>query len=179
MYEQIAEPFFGKFWDYGFPGQIPPQNYLSSIQALDRDGQFKVDGHVFKVFEVGQTDTYNTTVLHVPNLDLVVTGDAVYGECFQYFVDTNTTQLQNQWLEALDNIGKLRPKIVIPSHKQSWDGFGVDHLYKTKQYIKTWEREAKAARSAADLQKRVRRAFPGRIGDFILKLSIDSVFPQK
>jgi glyoxylase-like metal-dependent hydrolase (beta-lactamase superfamily II) len=82
MNEQLSQPFYDEFWNLGFPGQIPPQN-LSTVQPLGRDGEFEVDGHVFKAVQVGQTDTYNSTVLHVPDLDLVVTGDAVYGECFQ------------------------------------------------------------------------------------------------
>jgi glyoxylase-like metal-dependent hydrolase (beta-lactamase superfamily II) len=175
MYQQIAEPFYSRFWEQGFPGQIPPQDF-STIQPLGHEDTFTIDHHVFRAVQVGQTDTYNTTVLHVPDLDLVVAGDAVYGECFQYFVDTNTVALQNQWLHAIDNIEALHPKIVVPSHKQAWDGFGLDHLHQTKEYIRTWEREASVAKSSADLEKRVTRAFPLRVGDFILQLSSDSVF---
>jgi glyoxylase-like metal-dependent hydrolase (beta-lactamase superfamily II) len=82
MYQQIAEPFYSQFWEPGFQEQIPPQG-LSTIQPLGYGGTFTVDHRVFKAVPVGQTDIYNTTVLYVPDLDLVVAGDTVYREHLQ------------------------------------------------------------------------------------------------
>jgi len=52
--------------------------------------EFDLEGDILRSVSVDQTDTSNTTVLHVPSLDLVVTGDEVYGECFQYLQEDNT-----------------------------------------------------------------------------------------
>ena len=40
---------------------------------------FDLEGHTFRAVEAGHTDTLDTTVLHVPDLHLVVAGDVVYG----------------------------------------------------------------------------------------------------
>ena len=133
-----------------------------------------IDGHVVNAVEVGQSDTYNTTILHVPSLEMVVTGDVVYGECFQYLVESDTPELRGQWLRAVDEVEALRPKIVVPSHKQPWDGFGTNHLDKTRDYLRTWGELVGVAKNATDLIERVTEAFPERIGEFILEISAEA-----
>ncbi|TAQ90256.1 hypothetical protein B7494_g1444 [Chlorociboria aeruginascens] len=173
--EQIAPAFFNSFWGAFFPGQIPVQDEI--VQALGEKEEILLEGHVLRVVEVGQSDTYNTTVLHVPDLDLVVTGDAVYGECYQYLQESNTTTLRDEWIAAIDEIESLKPKWVVPSHKQSWDGFGADHLEKTKDFLTVWGREVAVAKDVADLERRITELYPQRIGDFILGLSAGAAFP--
>ena len=149
-----------------------------TFTVLSRNGEFWVDGHVVRAVEVGQSDTYNTTVLHVPSLDLVVTGDVVYGECFQYLVESDIVELRDEWIKAIVEVEQLHPKIVVPSHKQAWDGYGADHLEKTKTYLRTWSELVGVARNASDLMQKVTGAFPDRIGDFILEISAHAAFPS-
>jgi glyoxylase-like metal-dependent hydrolase (beta-lactamase superfamily II) len=172
--QQLGTTFFDAFWLPFFPDQIPTQN--ETIQALPSNGEFYLEGHLLKAIEVGQSDTYNTTVLHVPDLALVVTGDAVYGECYQFFLETNTTLLRSEWLKAIDEIETLDPKIVVPSHKQAWDGYGTDHLEKTREYIRAWDRELVVAKTETDLESRMKALYPERVGDFILYLSSGGAF---
>ncbi|KAI9647881.1 hypothetical protein NHQ30_004269 [Ciborinia camelliae] len=175
--EQLSYGEFVEFWSAAFPNQIPSQN--ETIQPLPSNGKFYLENHLLQAVEVGQSDTYNTTVLHVPSLDLVVTGDAVYGECFQYLVETNTPELRAEWIRAVDKIERLQPKIVVPSHKQIWDGYGTDHFEKTRQYIKDWGNLIEVATSAEDLKERITALYPQRVGDWIMGISIDEVFPNQ
>ena len=164
------------FWTNLFPnGQIPTQN--ESFTVLPRNGQFWIDGHVVNAVEVGQSDTYNTTVLHIPSLDMVVTGDVVYGECYQYLVESDTPELRGEWLKAVDQVEALGPKIVVPSHKQAWDGYGTDHLDNTRDYLVAWGKLASIADNATDLMGKVIEAFPRRVGSFILEISAEAAFP--
>ncbi|KAA8569737.1 hypothetical protein EYC84_001320 [Monilinia fructicola] len=175
--DQLSYAEFVEFWSAAFPHQIPTQN--ETIQALPSSGKFYLENHLLQAVEVGQSDTYNTTVLHVPSLDLVVTGDAVYGECFQYLVETNTTELRGAWIRAVDKIESLQPKIVVPSHKQIWDGYGTDHFERTRQFIRDWGELIEVATSAEDLKERITALYPQRVGDWILGISIDEVFPNQ
>jgi glyoxylase-like metal-dependent hydrolase (beta-lactamase superfamily II) len=175
--EQLLPAQFDGVWTPWFPdGQIPVQN--ETFTVLPRNGEFWVDGNVVRAVEVGQSDTYNTTVLHVPSLDLVVTGDVVYGECFQYLAESDTAELRGEWIKAVDEVEGLNPKIVVPSHKQAWDGYGTDHLEKTRDYLRTWGDLVGVAESASDMMERVTEAFPDRIGDFILEISAQAAFPS-
>lgn len=127
--------------------------------------------------EVGQSDTYNTSVVHVPSLELVVTGDAVYGSCYQFLMESNTTKLRGEWIAAINEIERLGVKHVVPSHMQAGEGYGTEHLEATKEYIGTWGRELETAESAKELEARIKELYPERIGEFILRLSAEGGIP--
>ncbi|KAH8822049.1 beta-lactamase-like protein [Xylogone sp. PMI_703] len=174
--QQLSPSDMNGLWLPLFPsGQIANQN--ETFTTLPANKSFSIDGHVLRAIEVGQSDTYNTTVLHVPDLDMVVTGDVVWGQCYLFFGESTTHNLRHQWLKAIDEVESLNPKIVVAGHKQSFDGFGSDHFQKTREYIRTWERLLKCTRNATDLIDRVKRAYPERIGDFILQTSANAAFP--
>ena len=83
--EDALEPAsLAALWESLFPGQIPDQTQVASfVQILPPDGKFKFAGHELQAVELGETDTYNSTALHVPEIDLVVAGDTVYGHYYQ------------------------------------------------------------------------------------------------
>ena len=175
--EQVQPDQFNGFWAPLFPnGQIPIQN--ETFTVLPRNHEFPLDGHIVRAVEVGQSDTYNTTVLHIPSLSMVVTGDVVYGSCFQYLVESDTAELRDEWIKAIDEVEALKPKIVVPSHKQDWDGYGTDHLEKTRHYLRTWGALAGEAKNATEFIGKVKGAFPDRVGDFILEISAEAAFPS-
>src|SRR5215469_10976896 len=61
-------------WDKVYPG-IPP----SPVTAVTVPGnRFTLEGHDLVIVEVGHADTDDNTVLHVPDLGLVVAGDVIY-----------------------------------------------------------------------------------------------------
>ncbi|KAF7908784.1 uncharacterized protein EAF01_004539 [Botrytis porri] len=161
--EQLSCAEFVEFWSATFPDQIRTQK--ETIQPLPHNGKFYLEDDLLQAVEVGQSDTYNTTILHVHSLEFVITGDAVYGECFQYLVETNSAELRAKWIRAVDKIESLKPKIVVPSHKQVWDGFGTDNFEKTRQYIKDWETLLEVATSAEDLKEKITALYPQRVGD--------------
>ena len=63
------------FWDRLPPGQVPD----SPVTAAPLPGDRLLEGHELRLVEVGHSDTDGTGVVHVPDLDLVVAGDAVCG----------------------------------------------------------------------------------------------------
>ncbi|KAF8852284.1 Metallo-hydrolase/oxidoreductase [Acephala macrosclerotiorum] len=174
--EQLEPAQFDNFWAPYFPNQIAPQT--ETWNALPDNGLFDLDGYAIQAIEVGQTDTSNSTVLHVPSLKLVVTGDAVYGSCFQYLQETSTPALRSQWLRALVKIESLNPEIVIPSHRQEWDDFSTNNIARTREYLRSWEIEVLESIGQQDLKRRVGDVFPERIGDFILEISVEGAFPN-
>ncbi|MBM0276250.1 MBL fold metallo-hydrolase [Micromonospora tarensis] len=47
--------------------------------------------------EVGHSETDGTTVLHVPSLDLVVAGDAVYNGVHLYLAESGNERSHSRW----------------------------------------------------------------------------------
>jgi glyoxylase-like metal-dependent hydrolase (beta-lactamase superfamily II) len=127
MADQIKPQILEGTWLALFPGgQIPAVDELELAEPMS-SSTFELEGHEFRAVEVGHTDTYNTTVLHVPSIRLVVAGDAVYGDVHQYFGEANTTAKRQEWLRALDAIEALDPQTVIAGHKRAGtvDGLSI------------------------------------------------------
>lgn len=66
------------FWDKLWPGQIP----AAPVTAVTvPDNRFILEGHDLVIVEVGHGDSDDNAVLHVPDLGLVVAGDAITTVC--------------------------------------------------------------------------------------------------
>jgi hypothetical protein len=71
------------------------------------------------VVEVGHSDTYHTTCLHVPSVGLVVAGDVAYNDVHPYLAESNA-QTRREWIAALAKIESLNPRPVIVG-QASWE----------------------------------------------------------
>ncbi|KAF7588000.1 hypothetical protein BBP40_006429 [Aspergillus hancockii] len=91
------------FWNAIFPnGQIPAGQTVP--ECLPANGEFSIDGHSLFGIDVTFSDTNYSSFLHVPDIDLVVAGDIIYGECFQHFGEACTAEKRRHWLDALSQI---------------------------------------------------------------------------
>ncbi|KAH8424988.1 MBL fold metallo-hydrolase [Aspergillus melleus] len=161
MKEQIKPAIFEGTWLSLFPGgQIPQSPELAEAM---KSPVFEIEGHEFRAVEVGHTDTYNTTVLHVPSIHLVVAGDAVYGDVHQYFGEANTPEKRQEWLRALDAIEALNPHTVVAGHKRAGTVDGLFNVQKTRQYILDFEDAVILASNWKELAEDMQRRYPRRI----------------
>jgi glyoxylase-like metal-dependent hydrolase (beta-lactamase superfamily II) len=104
MATQNAPDFRAEFWDKVFPGQLPAGDLDVSI--VDERG-FEFDGVALVPVEVGYTDTDATTMLHAPDIDLLVAGDVVYNGVHLYLTETGGVAGIDEWLAALDTAESL------------------------------------------------------------------------
>lgn len=161
MKRQLEPEWFDNLWLQLFPGgQIYQPQELA--QPMESDS-FEIEGHIFRAIPVGHTDTVDTTVLHVPDLDLVVAGDAVYGDCHQHFGEADTTAKRQEWLAALDKIESLKPHTVVAGHKREGSVDGMYNVQATREYIQAFESATKSCKSSEELYNRMLERFPNRI----------------
>lgn len=173
---QYEEPMWSTFWKGLFPSVT--KSDLSLVHELPVDGKFSLDDgkHGFHAIEVGGGDTPDSTVLHVPELALVVSGDVVYGHCYQYIAENPTAEGRKNWLQSLEEVRALKPKFVVPSHMQPDEDFGATHLDETKDYIENWEEWLSVAKSWEELEELAKEKYPERVGDFILRYTAQTFF---
>jgi hypothetical protein len=164
-------------WEGLFPGQIPTSQVVPT--ALPENGIFQIDGHDFIGVPVEHSDTHASTFLHVPSLRLVVGGDIVYGECFQYLAEANTAEKRQLWIKALDTIAALNPAIVVPGHKRATQADGPYLVDLTKQFILDFEKELEASSDPVKIEEAMVRRYPTRWNAYILLGSIRSSLAQK
>lgn len=178
QYESWYEPI----WNTTFKGQLAEDK--PEADGLPMNNEFILDGHTLRAIDVVHGDCARNSVLHVPSLDLVVAGDVVYGDCYQYLAEANTAEKRQQWIDALTMIEDLNPKIVVPGHKRATQVDGVYLLQATKAYISAFGDELNALLSAGlsgeqgarALEAKMKQLYPNRWNDYILELSCLSAF---
>ena len=78
-------------WDKLYPGLIPP----SPVTAVTvPDNRFTLEGHDLVIVEVGHGDADDNSVLHVPDLGLVVAGDVIYNGVHMYLAPERGRRLR-------------------------------------------------------------------------------------
>jgi glyoxylase-like metal-dependent hydrolase (beta-lactamase superfamily II) len=141
MKQQFETVFFAKFWRSLFPedGILPPVHELVIAEPLPSN-EINLEGYMLRAIDVGFTDTESTSILHVPDLHLVVAGDVVYGDVHQYLVEANTKEKREEWIKAIELVESLKPHTVVPGHKRLGAVDGVHYLESSKQYILDFQR---------------------------------------
>jgi glyoxylase-like metal-dependent hydrolase (beta-lactamase superfamily II) len=114
-----------------YPGQIV--DTIALAEPLDA-GHFELEGRPLEVIETGHTDGVDTTSLHVPDLDLIVSGDVVYNHCHMY-VGATTAESRGEWIAALDRLAALNPAAVVTGHKDPTQGNPPTVLAESRDYI--------------------------------------------
>ena len=119
-----------------FPGQIA--GTVPPPEPLDRP-EFELEGSAIEVIETGHTDTLDTTSLHVPDLDLIVSGDVAYNHCHMY-VGATTPDSRAEWIAALDRLAALNPAAVVSGHKDPTQGNPPSVLAESRGYLEYYGR---------------------------------------
>jgi glyoxylase-like metal-dependent hydrolase (beta-lactamase superfamily II) len=124
-----ARPFL---WDRVYPG-IPP----APVTAVTvPDNRFTLEGHELVIVEVGHSDTDATTVLHVPDLDLVVAGDVIYNGAHLYIGESVRVDGLRPWREAIDTVAALKPKHIVAGHQnRQFDDDAQRTIAETRLYL--------------------------------------------
>jgi glyoxylase-like metal-dependent hydrolase (beta-lactamase superfamily II) len=114
-----------------FPGQIADS--VPIPEPLESP-EIRLEGSAIEVIETGNTDTLDTTALHVPDLGLIVSGDVAYNHCHMYVGDT-TADSRADWIAALDRLAALNPASVVCGHKDPTQGNPPTVLAESRGYL--------------------------------------------
>jgi glyoxylase-like metal-dependent hydrolase (beta-lactamase superfamily II) len=146
-------------WKPGFPDQIPDK--LVIAEEL-KGNVIDLEGNELVAVELGHTDTDHTTCLHVPSIELVVAGDAVYNDVHLYLAESNAEKRQ-EWIAALNKIESLNPRAVVASHKRPENDDNPRIIEETRQYIRDFDRLADATKNAQELYNKMLELYPNRV----------------
>ena len=104
------------YWEALFPGEVPVAGEKVLPQLLTTD-TLDLEGNELRVIRIGQADTAQSTVLHVPSLAAVVTGDLAYNQVHMMTAETGEPE-RAQWIANLDEVAALEPAVVVAGHKK-------------------------------------------------------------
>ena len=159
MRPQISPQMLSTMWEARWPGQIPERLTIATPLGGDH---ILLEGHKLVPVRLGHTDTPDSTCLHVPSLDLVVAGDAVYDGTHPFLSETNPER-RLEWIAALDKIEALTPATVIAGHAVLDADNSPRHIQLTRQYIRDFERLNEETKTAHELYDRMLQLYPDRV----------------
>lgn len=165
-----------QFWNALFPGQVPEHPVVP--QALDRD-VIDLGGHELHIITVGQSDTTSSTIVHIPSLEAVVSGDVAYNGIHQWLAQTDHDS-RMRWIASVERIEALQPKIVVAGHKrpEARDDDPRTILGDTKTYIRDFNQSLSESGSAQELVDKMMVQHGGLGNPYTLWTAAQSVFEQ-
>ncbi|EKT78277.1 metallo-beta-lactamase family protein [Rhodococcus opacus M213] len=125
------------------------------------DRTLYVDGSPLNIVEVKQADIHPTTIVHVPEIDVVVAGDSIYNEIHP-MLGLSTPKEWQDWLETVDLVEKLAPKVIVAGHRRpDGDDHAVDAMIaETRAYIEDFAAAYDVAADAEDLVRIMSAKYP-------------------
>jgi glyoxylase-like metal-dependent hydrolase (beta-lactamase superfamily II) len=152
-------------WDKIYTG-IPP----TPVTAVTvPDNRFTVEGHDLAIVEVGATDSDDTTVLHVRDLDLVVAGDVIYNGVHMYLAQAAIVGGFGPWREAIDKVEALEPRHIVCGHQnKALDDDGERTIAETRRYLDDAEELLRTETSAVGFFNAMIARYPDHLGRTVL-----------
>jgi glyoxylase-like metal-dependent hydrolase (beta-lactamase superfamily II) len=152
-------------WDKVYSG-IPP----SPVTAVTvPDNRFTLEGHELVIVEVGHTDSDDTTVLHVPDLDLVVAGDAIYNGVHMYLGQSVAVGGFGTWRAAIDTVEALAPRHIVAGHQNArLDDDAARQIAETRQYLDDADELLRTEGTALDFFNAKIERYPDHLGRTVL-----------
>jgi len=174
MKNQGSPEFRASFWDKIFPGQLPVGEL--DAEVVGPEG-FELEGVHLQPIEVGHTDTDDTTLLHVPDIGLLVAGDAVYNGVHPYLTESGGLPGITSWLAALDVAADLAPRAVIAGHKAPDAPDDPVQIEDTRRYLEDAQELLGTAEDAQTFYDGMLARHPDRINPGALWGAAITLFP--
>jgi glyoxylase-like metal-dependent hydrolase (beta-lactamase superfamily II) len=159
-------------WDKMYTA-IPP----SPVTAVTvPDNRFTLEGHDLVIVEVGHTDSDDTSVLHVPDLGLVVAGDAIYNGVHMYLAQSAVGGF-GPWRDAIEVVEALQPRHIVCGHQDKHlDDDAGRTIAQTRQYLDDADELLRTESTAAGFFTAKIERYPAYVGRMILWVSASAIY---
>jgi glyoxylase-like metal-dependent hydrolase (beta-lactamase superfamily II) len=100
-------------WNSRFAGQF---SQSPAVPTLTSSQESDLEGHRLLFRTIGGADGALATIVHVPDLQAICSGDIVYNNIHMWLWNS-TPDSRKAWLASLDAVAALRPSTIITGHK--------------------------------------------------------------
>jgi glyoxylase-like metal-dependent hydrolase (beta-lactamase superfamily II) len=145
-------------WIGWFGGQFDHEAALPEPLGSE---SLTIEGQPVHLLEVGDADGALGTVVHIPDLDTVCAGDAVYNNVHMWLWNSTPASRQT-WLETIDAVAALNPTTIIAGHRdpRAPDDNAARQLAQSRNYIEAFDRAVAGSSSAGELIDKMTSSFP-------------------
>ena len=160
-------------WDKLYTG-IPP----SPVTAVTVPGnRFTLEGHDLVMVEVGHADTDDNSVLHVPDLGLVVAGDVIYNGVHMYLAQSVAVGGFGPWRDAIDKVEALSPRHIVAGHQnKQLDDDAKRTIEQTRQYLDDADELLRTENTALGYFNAKIERYPDYLGRLILWVTARALY---
>ncbi len=153
-------------WAKASPEMTPP----SPVIAVTVPGNgIGLEGNDFVFVEVGNSDTDDTSVLHVADLGLVVAGDVIYNGAHMYLGEGVLVRGFEPWRKAIDRVEALNPRHIVCGHQNKrLDDDAERTIAETRQYLDDADQLLQTAPTAIDFFDAKIQRYPNHLARMVL-----------
>ncbi len=161
-------------WDKLYPGIIPP----SPVTAVAVPNNIlMLEGHELRFVEVGHSDTDDTSVLHVPDLDLVVAGDVIYNGVHMFLGESVLVGGFAPWREAIARVAALAPRHIVAGHQnRRLDDDATRTISETWKYLDDAEELLRTRSTPVEFFDAKLERYPDHLGRTVLWVSASVLY---
>ena len=144
---EATNPGLSAYWQGIFPNEVPQQPVLPD--RLD-DTSIDLEGSELQIIDIGQGDTADSTIVHVPSIAAVVGGDVVYNQVHMMTAETDE-KTREAWVDNLDEIAALDPEIVVSGHNRVGAPFLAKTIVESQEYLRDFSRIVNEQETVQDI----------------------------
>ena len=160
-------------WDKLYPGLIPPSEVTAATVPDDR---FTLEGHDLVMVDVGHGDADDNSVLHVPDLELVVAGDVIYNGVHMYLGQSAVAGF-GSWREAIGKVEALGSRHIVCGHTNTLlDDDAKRTIAETRQYLDDADELLRAEDTAGGYFNAKIERYPDHLGRLILWVTARALY---
>jgi len=167
---EILQKWIGWFGDQFDHQAAVPQPLGSEFLLIEEE-------HLVRLIEVGGADGALATVVHIPELDTVCAGDAVYNKIHLWLWNSTPASRQT-WLTTIHAIAGMIPTTIIAGYKDpdAPDDNALRQLAQSIDYIKTFDQAVAGSSSARNVIDEMTSRFPDYGNPYTLFVSAHSQY---
>ena len=160
-------------WDKLYEGLLPP----SAVTAVTVPGdRFALEGHDLVMVDVGHADADDNSVLHVPDLGLVVAGDVIYNGVHMYLGQSAVGGF-GPWRAAIGKVEALVPRHIVCGHQnRRLDDDAERVIAETRQYLDDAEELLRTENTEVGYFNAKIERYPDHLGRLILWVTARALY---
>ena len=160
-------------WDKLYPELIPP----SPVTAVTvPDNRFTLEGHDVVMVDVGHGDAEDNSVLHVPDLGLVVAGDVIYNGFHMYLAQSAAVGF-GPWRDAIARVEALGSRHIVCGHQDKrLDDDAKRTIEQTRQYLDDADELLRTETTALGYFNAKIERYPDYLGRLILWVTARALY---
>jgi glyoxylase-like metal-dependent hydrolase (beta-lactamase superfamily II) len=163
-------------WNSRFPGQL---SQTPAVPVVTSSLEFDLEGHRLQFHTIGRADGALGTIVHVPDMRAVCSGDIVYNNIHMW-LRNSTPESRKTWLASLETVAALNPTTIITGHKDpdAPDDSASRVLDQSRRYIEDFDQTVADSSTPQEVIEAMLAKYPGYGNRYTLFTAAFTQFPS-